>query len=658
MPTLSVKDATNATIVVNTMNANGQAVIANSQSVVVASDQVVSTLPKTVGTHYQPGYSIIAAAGAALSADPAGNLAVRGQALTDEGGYRCNFANSSLSVSIGSCTFTGGSLIVVGTGFNAADIHPGDYVKVDAHSETTWVQIETIDSATQLTLASTYSGTTATGASSRALLKSVTGAGASITVASGVATIAAGTTTGARTELEREADWLPVVKQSGVTISQRIVQQSIHIGLYDEMHPATPYFFAWFLADGATNTTIKCQSARNPTAAPSAAETEETIVTLPAGVTTAVANRYRVEVLGDRVLFYINGVQVAAHYRAMPGPGDLLTSAVRVVNGTSPASNTNVLVDYDVVRNHNRLEVGFMSDAEPVVAVNPTADDFSYNVAGVITINTDLLVIDCSRYRTLTIQCVAMGATGVVTPAFSNDNGTTYVAGTLLPSTGGTAAVSTFGAAGIWVVPVTGRLARIRLTTATTSGTTTLRIAGTQQVSGLPLGTVAVTATNLSTNVAQMGGVAVTMGNGVAGTGVQRVAFASDNTANSNPWLSTVVASAAQGASTTHHLISAASTNATSVKASAGAINTLQVSNLNVAVRYLKLYNKASGPTVGTDTPVMTILLPASSNQFIDCGAYGIRFTTGIAYALTVGMAIADTGAVAITEHSVSIFYT
>lgn len=41
----------------------------------------------------------------------------------------------------------------------------------------------------------------------------------------------------------------------------------------------------------------------------------------------------------------------------------------------------------------------------------------------------------------------------------------------------------------------------------------------------------AVSATNISTNVAQMNGVAVTMGNGVSGTGVQRVAIASDNSA-------------------------------------------------------------------------------------------------------------------------------
>jgi hypothetical protein len=113
-----------------------------------------------------------------------------------------------------------------------------------------------------------------------------------------------------------------------------------------------------------------------------------------------------------------------------------------------------------------------------------------------------------------------------------------------------------------------------------------------------------------------------------------------------------------QGASLTSHLIAAASTNATTVKASAGVVNTIQVSNINAAVRYLKLYNKATAPTVGTDTPVMTIMLPPGSNQVINFAPFGFRFSTGVSFALTTGMAVADTGAVSAAEHSVSFVYT
>ena len=103
---------------------------------------------------------------------------------------------------------------------------------------------------------------------------------------------------------------------------------------------------------------------------------------------------------------------------------------------------------------------------------------------------------------------------------------------------------------------------------------------------------------------------------------------------------------------TSARLISAASTNATSLKASAGVLGFIYAVNLNAAVRYLKLYNKASSPTVGTDTPVATLPIPASTTGagFMLPMGPGIAFATGIAYALTTGAADSDTGAVAANE--------
>jgi hypothetical protein len=66
-------------------------------------------------------------------------------------------------------------------------------------------------------------------------------------------------------------------------------------------------------------------------------------------------------------------------------------------------------------------------------------------------------------------------------------------------------------------------------------------------------------------------------------------------------------------AATPFRLISAASTNATSLKGSAGVLFAVYAVNLNAAIRYLKFYNKASAPTVGSDTPVLTLPIPASA---------------------------------------------
>jgi len=105
-------------------------------------------------------------------------------------------------------------------------------------------------------------------------------------------------------------------------------------------------------------------------------------------------------------------------------------------------------------------------------------------------------------------------------------------------------------------------------------------------------------------------------------------------------------------------LSAAASTNATSVKASAGNVFTIVGVNANAAARYLKLYNKASAPTVGTDTPILTLYMPPSTvngGQFsFSFGEFGQYFGTGIAYAMTT--AAADADATALTAADVIAF--
>lgn len=98
-------------------------------------------------------------------------------------------------------------------------------------------------------------------------------------------------------------------------------------------------------------------------------------------------------------------------------------------------------------------------------------------------------------------------------------------------------------------------------------------------------------------------------------------------------------------ASITRIVSAAASTNATVVKGSAGRVYKIRGYNAAAAVRYLKLYNKATSPTVGTDTPVVTIALKPTDAFDIDFGAIGEFFSTGIGLAMTTGSADADTGA-------------
>jgi hypothetical protein len=120
------------------------------------------------------------------------------------------------------------------------------------------------------------------------------------------------------------------------------------------------------------------------------------------------------------------------------------------------------------------------------------------------------------------------------------------------------------------------------------------------------------------------------------------------NTANTTPWLVTQ-RPATSGGSSLAKVLAAGSTNATSVKASAGQLYSYQFSNANAAFRYVHFYNKASAPTVGTDVPVLTVGVPAGGSVSW-CDPNGTPFGTGIAYAITTGAAVDDTGAVSAND--------
>lgn len=98
-------------------------------------------------------------------------------------------------------------------------------------------------------------------------------------------------------------------------------------------------------------------------------------------------------------------------------------------------------------------------------------------------------------------------------------------------------------------------------------------------------------------------------------------------------------------------VVSTASPNASNQKNTAGNLFEISVSNPTATPAYVKLYNKATAPTVGTDVPVLTIVAPATSATQIASAngltfsQIGKRFTLGIAMAITAGPLATDTAA-------------
>jgi hypothetical protein len=100
--------------------------------------------------------------------------------------------------------------------------------------------------------------------------------------------------------------------------------------------------------------------------------------------------------------------------------------------------------------------------------------------------------------------------------------------------------------------------------------------------------------------------------------------------------------------------IATASTNAAVISATDGDILQIIASNLTAAAKFLKIYNKATTPVPSTDTPAMTIALPANSTISL---SGPIQFMTGISIAITGALADTDTTATAAGDTVVNIVY-
>jgi hypothetical protein len=110
------------------------------------------------------------------------------------------------------------------------------------------------------------------------------------------------------------------------------------------------------------------------------------------------------------------------------------------------------------------------------------------------------------------------------------------------------------------------------------------------------------------------------------------------------------------GSATTYHVVSAASTNAASVKAAPAFLSGYMVGNPTTAFSYVKLYDTAGTPTAGSGTPLVVLAIPASSSANVLI-APAVEFKTGLGITIVAGIADSDATAVAANSVVVTLYY-
>jgi hypothetical protein len=234
----------------------------------------------------------------------------------------------------------------------------------------------------------------------------------------------------------------------------------------------------------------------------------------------------------------------------------------------------------------------------------------SVPLTDVTALNDDLLSsLDVSQYKFISLQLTGTWS-GTVSFQGSNDGGTFYPIVTSNPSGGLANGESSTTENRLVKIPTIYKFVRIRVT-AYTSGI----------VEGIAYGH---RDENSSGLIAAIGPVTL---NAETTKKIGNVGIAQSGTAV-----------------TYQKFISATTTNATAVSSVPANISILHMENSGDGVRYVKLYNKASAPVVGTDVPLITIGIPAvSSSSFTLPALVGIDFSIGISFAITLGAADSDT---------------
>ncbi len=115
------------------------------------------------------------------------------------------------------------------------------------------------------------------------------------------------------------------------------------------------------------------------------------------------------------------------------------------------------------------------------------------------------------------------------------------------------------------------------------------------------------------------------------------------------------------GGPTLYRIMSAANTNAQLLNSGNRQVYGWYFVNNSSTAKFVKFYDKASSPTVGTDTPAFTLTIPSpgSANGAGTNIAFpsGIPFTLGIGLAITGAIADSDTTAVGLNDISGFVLY-
>ncbi len=577
-----------------------------TDSIDVSNSVIKFNMDKNSSFYPDPSNYIVGQA-TKLKLDSSDNLQTRGPITTDEGSFRHDFDGGMFETMIsGIADFSVTSVTVLGYGTSfLTEVKPKMYLKWVGGGADEYRQVVRIISDTELEVDYPFTTGTSDSIYITDFIPMMSGL-TSLTLAASNAVINIDSTLGLTNYIARKLDYPSLVFNTKLSVTNRLNGQDIYIGL--QKPEAIPTFnivpqtyFARFKLTGTNNSIVICESAgcKNNNIA-TVNDIESTTVVLANNATTNLSLNYRIEMKMQRVFFYVNNTLVAEHETHIPSQYDILQLLIGSTNTTNVSSN-QITIDYIQTNNLNELGIYVPSLNEGF-----TTFSGSKTIYGAVNaVNTDMFSLDCSKFSTLFFHMVG-GGNGTITFQGSNDgiNWLNVIGYNSLTPTSSTSTASATAAG--YVIPVCFKYHRFRCTTYN-SGPINAYITQTTNPQQLFLNT----------------------------------AITSAATTQSGTWRNEMIPNTGTLGLSGYRVLSTTTTNAASIKATAGRIFNITATNTGASTVFLKLHNSATAPSVGVTAVVRTYaLIP---NQILQINLTGgDYFSSGIGMSITANYSDTD----------------
>lgn len=334
-----------------------------------------------------------------IRVDSDNNLQTRSEVFVDAGSIRDDFSGSSLtSILTGSATFTNGSTNVVGVGTDfGSSVGKKNYIKASSAADSAFCRVLTIISDTELELESPYTGATATATITFSQWQPSTANSGTVSVANSLVTLASGTLNGGSSKITRSVDYCPLSMYVDLSISQRITNQTIIVGMASEDDEKK----VQLVFDGTDISTVKFRTASSS----NVNDIQETIIIIPGLLGSATRLAYQLDMTPAGAAVSINGIVKAVHRTHIPGPYDVMNAIVSTVN-TAVVTATLVTVDSIFISNVDQLQVNNTFTGAPLKVQVIGAPQLNYSSFSYGTIATAAVTRVAVRKTAYTEQTV------------------------------------------------------------------------------------------------------------------------------------------------------------------------------------------------------------------------------------------------------------